>query len=161
MSLASFPSDRTLASMTSLTRLELVRFKGHADVKPLHHLLLIELVLIDCPAMAPVFLAPGALTALQKLHIEETRRAHMYNNSEEMLDLEPQPTSKEELRKLGEAILSLPCLHQLSGHSRIIDEGMEGKLDSWHMPEYSDKSKHALPSLKVTAWRSMKVWERP
>lgn len=167
-SLEPFPGDRTIADMTALTRLELVRFNGRRGVKPLCHLPLVELVLIDCPAMTHVFFGSGALTALQKLHIEETQRDHgyynralMYNSASELMNRKRAFSRRQEMRWLGRAILSLPCLHQLSGQSRVFDEGMAGQLASWCTSDYDVNSKHALPSLKATAWRSMKVWRRP
>lgn len=61
---------------SSLTKLELIdtALVATADCRPLQRLPLEELVLIDCPRAASAILAPGALKALRRLHIDDDER---------------------------------------------------------------------------------------
>lgn len=75
---------------SSLKKLELIdtALLATADCRPLQRLPLEELVLIDCPRAASAILAPGALKALRRLHIDDdewkdtVKRQARFNNAQ-------------------------------------------------------------------------------
>lgn len=153
------PDLAAVAGITALTRLELMGYEGTAEYEQLQSLPVKELVLISCPGIPEVLFVPGALTALQKLHLAE---------------YEPQPQSLEDfqrdlqapgaegylpahqLRHLSARILSLPSLVQLSGEGTLIALGMAEGLQDW------EKCPEELGSVTPYPWKSSKyMWVKP
>ena len=127
-----------IVSSTALTRLELVEYHRKSNLAPLWELGLKELVLLDCPNIPKALLVPGALTALQKLHIAERGRrispaafqANLRDPASEAY------VSSHKLCRLGAIVLSLPSLVQLSGTCSLFEAAMAEELEGWHRSQY-------------------------
>ena len=95
-----------------------------------------ELDLLDCTPstfsqLCDLFV-PNALTALQKLRIEEMPDAELENdqNTSRVLS-NKDATHISVLQRLGDAVNSLPQLEQVSGDSALFDIAMSQHLSTW------------------------------
>lgn len=141
LSHASLPDRRSIAAMTSLTRLELIDFGGEfdgVDVAQLQQLRLRELVLIDSPHMPQALIADDSLIALERLHIDEGGFPMEERSFYEDL-CDPNAAGHEraqELHQLGSTVQGLPNLTQVSGHCSLFAFGMSDALLHWEKSEY-------------------------
>lgn len=132
-----------IASLTTLTKLELHRWKAWCDVQPLRCLPLKELVLINCNNLELDLFVPSSLTCLEKLHIEDICW-RLKADLERSFTIDGRQPSvsyrvcnyKLLLRNLGELILSLPNLRELSGRCSLYEWGMADKLQTWKSSKY-------------------------
>ncbi len=129
------PRIPAIASFTTLTRLELSEFHCSKNLERLQNLGLRELVLVDCPGAAERLIVPGALTALQKLHISQNEEFGD-NVLEDFSGSVRNSTSAGhedalELIKLGQAVLGLPRLVQLSGWGPLFLLVLAEELKAW------------------------------
>lgn len=140
-----------LASLTTLTSLELCNVQTADDVMPLQQLTgLRELSLKYCNCRLPgAVLGDETFQALEKLHIEENYCNGLEDpsSSDDEDDREGQSRKDEEdiFERLGrshlkmtmaftaDAVLSLPKLRQLSGESTLYNLGMLKRLKDWHV----------------------------
>ena len=129
--------DSTVARLTNLTTLELRDCGLIQDHRILRMMALRELSLKNCrkPQLSTLFV-PGALTALEKLHIEDedvnNHGGHhvTYIGQRRAVNPDSNLVPKAELKRVGAAILALPNLRQLSGWSLLFGEMQEG-LKNW------------------------------
>ena len=154
-----------LGSLTELTRLELTEFHYPANWPPLQNarlLRLIELVLVSCPHVPEALFVPGALSSLQRLHIEDD-----YNNYDQISDYYDDPPDSEaddpidsgseetepellmtqrhqKLQRIGETVLSLKSLYQVSGRAYLLLFGMAESLVKWQRFDYKEYSMSSL-----------------
>ena len=147
-----------IAQLTALTRLELIYYDDNPDMTPLQNLRLEELILVDCELIAKALFVPGALTALQKLHI--TDHGHCVSAADYQADLE-NPASEgylpaHQLRRMGAIVLGLPSLRRLSGWCSLLEVAMAEELKGWH------RSKYRPFSITEYDWSDCKhVWTKP
>ena len=134
----------TIAKLTALTRLELPNYaRCRGNVAPLMQLRLIELLLIDSQPICEAFLVSGAFPALRRLHILETDNPDLnYSGAHgtHLADGE-ENDELEYLCKLGGAVLSLPCLTEVSGHCPLFTLGMAEDLAGWMKVGYRAQSR--------------------
>ena len=110
---ATHPYIAALARLPSLTRLELIEcFGGYSVYTPLHSLGLVELALISRADSMEAIFVPGALTRLQRLHLEEGGNWRFIGNCQGKHQLETQD-------KVRDVILGLPNLQKITGVSSI------------------------------------------
>ena len=149
-----------LARLTQLTRLELNEVYYTEGLSALRHLPVEELVLFDCPGAEEKLLAPGALTALRKLHSEEDED---YNPSHEMLgDMRRlSRADQQQLQAVGDALLERPQLHQISGKCHLVENCMRAGLEDWHKSSLSRSS--LVPALEPHFYYDSPIecWTRP
>lgn len=107
-----------------MTKLELSRYKAtsHSQLASLHSLRLRELTLLDCANIETAIFKPGALTALESLHIEESiqalaKKKKWRDSHQDAAEIE---ASKRQLKEAGAVVSSLPNLRQLSGSSEAL-----------------------------------------
>ena len=130
-----------LSRLTALTKLVFCHFS-----EPGHHVStqtlawVKELVLYDCLLTAPTFFEPGALTSLQRLHLEkceadwpeyDTTR----DQEEDLLEIDTAyhnsvEKRESELHMAATALLSLPQLSQISGDYPVNDGYLSKQLGS-------------------------------
>ena len=159
-SVGDLPSPQRLASLTALTRLELLWFwKEEPKLAALRSLLLQELVLINCPGIEQKLFTPGALTALRKLHIENGQCIALGKfrvSNDPLLDEE-----RDELEATGKVVFQLDELSQISGLCNLFVAGMRQGLREWDaaaLPEGTMVSKRARHRCPL---HLMKVWTKP
>ena len=175
-----------ITRLTGLTRLELVLCNQMTNAELLRGLPLRELLLLYCPfelyEQLPSLFVPGALPLLQKLHIEDELGAEncfteyvlfSCSNSvlteilEEMGEEDEIPAGRmktlpfcQSLLRLGEGILSLPSLQQVSGRSAVFDHGMEDGLKDWHMSWGVDLALLASSNERFAQSSGLRIWSQ-
>ena len=132
--------EQFIASLTTLTYLELTETPTWSNFEALHNLQQLRtLVLVHCYGLRTKLFVPGAFTSLISLHIKGTcvwgipaqaaRGLHLHNSETE--------DKGQDLSKIGADILALPSLKELSGCCDIFDVLMlNGMLEGWHCVEY-------------------------
>ena len=116
------PEGNRFGRMSGMTKLELSNCRAsHSQLTSLHSLKLRELVLVDCVNIEAAIFKPGALTALEVLHIDESFDLRM-KNWDDSLQADPaeREASRQQLQDAGAVVLSLPKLQQLSGGSEAV-----------------------------------------
>ena len=113
-----------VASLAALTRLEVTYcFDPRRKEPELRDTGLIDVVLIRCPDMPALLLEDGALTSLERLHIEDDcSNMHMDEGSSDTWEEGEKGGPFLALERLciaGNAILSLPNLKQLFRSCRL------------------------------------------
>ena len=131
--------EHHLGRLTGMTKLELSSYKAtsHSHLATLRSLgLLRELTLLDCVNIQAAIFKPGALTALEVLHIEESleaRKKRLKNLPQ--ADPAEMEASKRQLHEAGAVVLRLPKLRQLSGTSPTLftwmDPASQGPAKLW------------------------------
>ena len=148
-----------LARLTGLTRLELANqiAAGPSDTyAPLRGLQLVELVLLECQGLEPKLFTPGALTALQRLHIED-RFAEMGG----MPDSWEAQMDHGTLQRTGDILLSHPQIRQLSGLGRLFSVGMRQGLREWHMSDLPPGTMVSSRDYHKFRCQDMKIYAKP
>ena len=118
-----------IASLSALTCLELHKWRSWRSLAALQDLPLVELVLVGCEGMERDLLQPGALQKLQRLHVEDDFWRWSYADRGEQGGDE----YRAEMRKLGEVVLAIPTLEEVSGDCGLFFLGMAEGLKSWRM----------------------------
>jgi hypothetical protein len=118
-----------IASLSSLTKLELIKWKSWQDLSALQDMHLVELELIGCEGMERDLFLPGAFQQLQRLHIENSFWRWSYDDK----GVEDTNNYVSEMQELGEVILSIPALSELSGDCGLFFLGMVEQLKTWQM----------------------------
>ena len=127
--------------LKGLTKLD-ISDQTHADcdIECLQQSGLVELALIRCFEVEHLIFVPGALRRLESLHIRndcsELHEPPHLRGACNAESLRPDA----ELRSLGDVILNLPKLGQLSGGGTLFSEGMKEGLKEWDrvLPRPSD-----------------------
>ena len=119
-----------------------------ASSRPLKDLPLKVLILIDCQPVVSHFIVPELFPKLMKLHIEEAI-PHRHISLKFRL----------QMQSLGNILLDMPSLSQISGNSRIFTIGMKYSLSAWHCEPFSQETleTHA----RRRAVEGLKLWVRP
>ena len=115
-----------LDRLIGMTKLKLTNYRAcQLNLAALHSLKLRELTLLDCANVEAVIFKPGALTALEVLHIEESAWARAKGRAE-ALQADPAEieAKKRQLQEAGAVVLGLPMLRQLSGSYGILSTWM-------------------------------------
>ena len=134
-----------IAGLTSLTKLELNKWQDWFDLEPLQVLPLEELVMIDCNNLEIDLFEHGALTALRKLHIEDSCWKFKTDLDGFVVHGQYTEAFTQQLQQVGEIIMALPHLQQVSGACSLYKLGiMEEMLQTWRMSEYEWNVGHML-----------------
>ena len=122
--LISYVDAQQLARLTSLTKLVLTHVDGFEDVSPLSTLPnLQELALMNSRHMETKLFRVGSMQSLRKLIIEDNIFSGMALGGIMPMDDPPPPLSLVRLLKqVGQAILKLPRLVEISGRAKVFDE---------------------------------------
>lgn len=144
-------TEVTLVGLLShLTRLELRIHSWWGDCQPLRSLGLVELVIGHCPELEHSLFVPGALTKLQRLHIEESEWLHSYFRGS---------TQRQQVQgRIADAIFSLPDLQQVSGKSSILDAAQHDHLVTW---QRAQTVRHAMIEYSLLKAAEMSCWRKP
>ena len=143
-----------ICNLTALTRLALYDWACISGFSALQGLNLRELRLGNCSEAAQQILATGQMTSLERLHIADwtkgsTDDVEAFNSA--LTDTSsPDHTEAVELHQLGQAILSLPRLAEVSGPCRLFSCAMAEELRAW--PKWL-KEDPASPAYQA--------WKRP
>ena len=142
---------QALASFRALTKLELNSISRMVSPRPLRGLPLQVLILIDCQPVISQFIGHSLFPGLTKLHIEEAvPRRHITLKY------------RVQMQKLGDILLSMPSLYQISGNSRVFTIGMSKSLKAWHCEGFSLKAiKIKSKNAERQAVEDFKLWTRP
>ncbi len=139
-----------VARLTALTKLELAHIHGvpqPANLHSLRQLGLLELRIMYCDKMAEALVVPGALPALQILHLEG-RVTPMYKSLARSGILKDTP----EFHEFGKALLALPDLVEVSGYGRLfVSKILEG-CKEWKFVSREMR----LPFDRNTVWRRVR-----
>ena len=109
------------------------------SLQSLRQLQLRELTLLDCGGLELELFTPGALTSLRNLHVEDSAcRLNRSGRVKELLDqaqVSPSVQARvQRARGVGEIVLQLPELHQVSGLCDLFMLGMRSglRLGGWY-----------------------------
>lgn len=152
----------SIVSCSGLTRLELSNLLGfrRGRAEELDRLPLQELVFINCSGAPGDVIVPGALPALQRLHIEDDLLSWWKSNRRGDRNNVGMWELRRSLAISFKFMLGLPKLRQLSGVSSFFEVGMKKKLKGWEVSEYEagmmtsnndfwDASMPSMPARKV------------
>lgn len=120
-----------VAALGALTSLKLTHYELAHNLDLLQVSGLVELVLIHCRRSEQDLFAPGALTRLRRLHIEEDcsilaeREAGLEACDPDCLWM------AQRLRSIGKIVLGLSNLSCVSGGGELIKIGMKEGLQAW------------------------------
>ena len=127
-----------IASLTSLTQLTLAEYGYSEGLSALHGLELQELRLKHCSNAAASILSSGAMTSLETLHISEGTEpkegvfSDLTAFNEALEDTRITDHEKaQELHQLGQVVLSLPRLVQLSGDCSLFSYALTKDQTRW------------------------------
>ena len=153
----TFESVAKLTRLTSLTRIEMRDMWAGDSLTSLRGLPLQELVLLDCPGVTYKLFAPAALTTLRRLHVED-----VYCD-EVMFEEKPgcSRAFRQQLQKLGDTVLQLPALMQVSGRSNLLARGMKQGLEMWEDSEFTGGTMVSLRCFHRVSPGQMKIWRKP
>lgn len=129
-----------VAALGALTSLKLTDYCLKLNLQLLQALGLVELVMNNCLGAEQQLFVLGALTRLQRLHIEEdctllpkTEAGLAAHNPECML-------KARKLRSIGKTVLGLSKLSRISGGCELFMIGMKEGLQAWQ---------HSVPDEKA------------
>lgn len=150
------PSLAKLARLSCLTRLELRDVYARDSMTRLRGLPLQELVLIDCPGAEEKLFVPAALTTLRRLHIEERHCDGTLYEDEKGSSL----AEERQLQNLGDIVLQLPELMQVSGFSNLLAIGLRAGLRSWEEGKLARGTMVSQNSFHRASLHQMKIWRK-
>lgn len=135
-----------ISNLTALTQLTLYSYRGATRLSALQGLQLKKLRLEGCPGAAQQILGNGGMTSLQKLHIWESKHDPTHDVTAFNTALGDTASADhqwaQELYQLGQVVLSLPNLVQVSGSSLLFTGAMAEGLRAWREwrsdPMFSD-----------------------
>lgn len=136
-----------LSRLSGVTNLELSDYKAtsHPHLASCHSLRLRELTILDCDNVEAAIFKPGALTALEVLHIKESLEARNKRRRDlRQADPAAREASERQRQEAGAVFLSLPKLRQLSGTYEAIscwmDPASQGPPKSWTQGKMEQQS---------------------
>ena len=124
-----------ICSSTSLTKLTLCGYHRTTRFSALQGLKLQELVLHGCPKAAHNILSNGAMSTLEKLQIRDRPKDMTHDvtafNASLRNTASPDHKKAQKLHKLGQILLSLPRLVEVSGACQLFSVAMAEDLRAW------------------------------
>ena len=124
-----------ICNLTALTQLTLHGYKRTTQISALQNLKLEELQLEECPGAAQHILSTAAMTTLERLSIWVAREGRPHDveafNAALRDTSSPDHTWAEGLHQLGQAVLSLPRLVEVSGYCLLFSCAMAEDLRAW------------------------------
>ena len=140
-----------MSTFQGLTKLDLRNFNFSRQSSTLQKLPLQELVIVDCKMQLEMhLLGLGKIRTLRRLHVEEPNDIWL-----------PCCYPTWMLSGIGEALLKLPDLTQLSGTCLLFDSSLIKELSGWQVSA-SQPGLMTTNSLPMYAdGRNLEMWKRP
>ena len=154
MAVRSRNLGRRFGSFRCLTELELASCDGQqltSYLHPVSQLGLVELRLTKCLDLSELRFSSSSLTALKRLHLDD-------ESMPSALPFDGPEEAGRRLQMLGDQLVALPSLQQVSGRSKVflMSIGKAFRLRNWQFSEYESQDKAGeskAPSNQMMVWR--------